>query len=71
MAVASGEIQRRPGHATEGTSPCSEAASAPRCERAGERAFYLRTEGMRPGQSQSQEGKVVPRGKDDLRRARR
>jgi hypothetical protein len=41
-AVASGEIQRRPSHATEGASPWSEAASVSRYGSAAERSEVLR-----------------------------
>jgi hypothetical protein len=44
MVVASGEIQRRPGHATEGTNPWSEAAAILRDGGAGERSFVFRSE---------------------------
>jgi hypothetical protein len=71
MDVASGEIQRRPGHATEGASPWSEAAAILRDGGADKRVRDLREANERSGKSQTQEGKVVSRGKDDLRRARR
>jgi hypothetical protein len=40
--VASGEIQRRPSHASEGTSPWSEAAYVPRYVSAAKRKQVLR-----------------------------